>query len=249
VLGIRAGLIHPTVLTPPLKDLAMPELNDQARRAIAAAFGIPQTMLEDAANFATAESHEQQFWRSTVEPRGRMVAAAFNAQLWRGAGLEMQFNFEALDIFQVDEASRAASLSTFIDYLTKCPTYEIAKEGAKNFGYELTDELLKAMEDWFAEKEKKAEEIQGNIDAAQTPPDNNAPVTQDDNAQTAAELRAWRRKALRRMKAGKPAGGFESEYIPAALVGAIEGQLEAVKTADDVDRIFTDAIEGIHGRA
>lgn len=246
VLGIRAGMIHPTILTPPIKDLAMPELNDQARRAIAGAFGIPQTMLEDAANFATAEAHEQQFWRSTIEPRGSMLASAANRQLFKDAGIEMSFAFESLDIFQTEEVERAASLSTFIDYLTKCPTYEIAQAAAVNFGYELTDDLLLAMQAWFAGKEKKAAEIQDNIDNAQNQPDAQEPPANEpaDEKQTVGELRAWRKKAIRRMKAGKACGSFESEYIPAGIAGAIEGQLEAAKTADDVDHIFADAIEG-----
>ena len=244
VLGVRAGMIHPSILTPAIKDLVIPELNDQARRAIAAAFGIPQTMLEDAANFATADAHEKQFWRGNVQPRGMLISGAANRQLWQAAGMEMVFNFEALDVFQTEESERAASLNAFLDYLTKCPTFEIAKEAAANFGYELTDELLAAIKKWFAEKEKKAEEIQ---QGAATPPDNDN--AQEDDAQTIAELRAWRRKAARQMKAGKRPGGFDSEYIPASLSGAIEGQLEEAKTRDAVDQIFADAIEGIHGRA
>ena len=244
VLGVRAGMIHPSILTPAIKDLVIPQLNDQARRAIAAAFGIPQTMLEDAANFATADAHEKQFWRGNVQPRGMLITGAANLQLWRAAGMEMSFNFESLDVFQQEESERSASLNIFIDFISKCPTYEIAKEAAVNFGYELTDELLAAIKKWFSEKEKKAEDIQQDT---ATPSANDS--GQDDNAQTIAELRAWRRKAARQMKAGKQPGGFDSEYIPASLSGAIEGQLEEAKTRDAVDQIFAAAIEGIHGRA
>ena len=64
------GKVTPQTLTPPPKDLEMKELNNQARHNVAMAFGIPQTMLEDAANYATAGEHRLSFWQDTVRPAG-----------------------------------------------------------------------------------------------------------------------------------------------------------------------------------
>lgn len=114
VLAINSDEVKPTVLTQPIKDLAIPELQQQARQAIALAFGIPQTMLEDAANYATAAEHRLSFWQDTIRPLGMKISGAFNEQLFRALGLEMTFAFDELDIFQTDEAQRAGSLNQLI---------------------------------------------------------------------------------------------------------------------------------------
>ena len=227
VLGIKAGSIVPQQLTPPIKDLVMPDLHAQAQHDVALAFGIPQTMLEDSANFATAQEHRLSFYEDTIRPRARIIEDVINTQLLASDGLKLEFDFEAMSIFQEDETARASRLQTLV---TAGVELQLAAEIA---GY--TPEVVARMKP----PEPKPE--------PETPPD--AAQVQTDAQQVAAELRAWRRKAIRRMKAGKAPGGFESEFIPAALVGAIEGQLEAVKTQADVDKIFAVAIEGLNGRA
>ncbi len=55
VVGMRAGSITATTLTPPLKDLAFTELDKIAKDNIAMAFGIKQTLLDsEAANYASS---------------------------------------------------------------------------------------------------------------------------------------------------------------------------------------------------
>ena len=61
ILAVGTKDITPTTLTPPLKDLAMPDLNKQAVHNVALAFGIPVTMLEDAANFACLPADQHVF--------------------------------------------------------------------------------------------------------------------------------------------------------------------------------------------
>lgn len=229
VLGIKSGSITPQQLTPPIKDLVMPDLHAQAQHDVAMAFGIPQTMLEDAANFATAQEHRLSFYEDTIRPRARIIEDVINTQLLASDGLKLEFDFEAMSIFQEDETARASRLQTLV---TAGVELQLAAEIA---GY--PPEIVARMQP-KPEPEPAPVIVNAPVDEPQT-----------DAQQVAAELRAWRRKAIRRMKAGKAPGGFESEFIPAALVGAIEGQLEVIKTAADVDKIFADAIEGLNGRA
>lgn len=114
VLALR-GEIKPQVISQPLDDLAIPELYAQAKQNICNAFGIPQTMLDDAANYATAESHNAQFWQTTVRPRGRMVEGALNRQVFKQMGLEFELSFDELDVFQEDEHERSGSLLTLVN--------------------------------------------------------------------------------------------------------------------------------------
>ena len=68
VMGMRAGSITATTLTPPLKDLAFPELDTIAKKNIAMAFGIKQTLLDsEAANYATAQEDRLSFYEDTIK--------------------------------------------------------------------------------------------------------------------------------------------------------------------------------------
>jgi len=230
VLGIKAGSIVPQQLTPKLSDLVMPELHAQAQHDVALAFGIPQTMLENSANFATAKEHRIGFYEEIIKPRGKLLANIVNTQLLESDGLKLEFDFEAMSIFQEDETARASRLQVLV------ATGIDLRLAAEIAGY--SPEVVARMK--APEPEPEPAPVIVTTPMEQQP---------TDAQQTVAELRAWRRKAIRKMKAGKAPGGFESEFIPAALAGAIEGQLEVVKTAADLDKVFTDAIEGINGRA
>lgn len=219
VLALR-GKVSPTVLTPPPKDLEMKELNNQARHNVAMAFGIPQTMLEDAANYATAGEHRLSFWQDTVRPRGRIYEGVINRQLFKSLGMRIQLDFEEMGIFQVDEAERSGAL------------YNLTQAGfdaltaAEVLGYQLTDEQR-------ARIEAEAAQPTPTPTPTQPPPEGGG-----DN-----DLRLWEKKALRRLKDGKRAAcEFTSAAITAGLTGAIEGALEVCETADEVRRTFAGAV-------
>jgi len=137
VIALR-GEIKPQIITQPMKDLAMPELYEQAKRNICHAFGIPQTMLDDAANYATAAEHTLQFWGSTVKPRGRKIESAINHQVFGQlkSKIVMQFGFDELEVFQEDEANRSTSLQALVN--AGMPLLV----AAEILGYDFTDEQL-----------------------------------------------------------------------------------------------------------
>ncbi len=113
-VAIRAS-VKPTIIGQPVKDLAMTELTTVARQQIAVALGIPQTLIEDSANYATAESHRIQFYENTIIPECSMIAGSLNEQVFKPQGMEFAFQPEQLDIMQEDEAQRAASLGALTD--------------------------------------------------------------------------------------------------------------------------------------
>jgi len=220
VLALR-GKVAPQVLTPPPKDLEMKELNNQARHNVAMAFGIPQTMLEDAANYATAGEHRLSYWQDTVRPRGRIYEGVMNPQLFAPMGLRVELDFEEMGIFQVDEAQRSGALlnltSAGFDTLT----------AAEILGYQLTAEQAARIEKERAVEKQEREAESGNKPAG------------GESDEMEKDLRRWRDKSLKRVKEGKAAAvAFESRAIPAALMGAIEGALEEAKNAEQVRRVF-----------
>ena len=213
VVGIRAGSITATALTPPLKDLTFPELNEIAKDNITMAFGIKQTLLDsEAANYATAQEDRLSFYEDTIKPRARIFADALNTQLLERDGMRLEFRFEEMDIFQEDEGDRADLLNKLT--LAGMPI-ELALELA---GYELTDEqaaMLVAREDAPGPELVDEREI---------------------------ELRRWQRMAEKRIKDGKGIREFESSIIEPSLHGAISGALETAKSVEDVKHLFDSVI-------
>lgn len=230
VLGVRAGSINPVTLTPPLKDLSFPELNDIAKDNIAMAFGIKQTLLDsEAANYATAQEDRLSFYEDTIKPRARLFEDALNEQLLARDGLRLEFQFNEMDLFQEDENDRA-------DLLNKLVNAGLPVEVALSMaGYELTEEQA-AMLDTHQEQADERLDDSTNDNSSQNPRfggESDSQIT---------ELRKWQKMAEKRVKEGKPLREFESAVIEPSLHGAISGALEGVKTVDDVRQIFDSVI-------
>ena len=220
VMGMRAGSITATTLTPPLKDLAFTELDKMSKDNIAMAFGIKQTLLDsEAANYATAQEDRISFYEDTIKPRARIFEDALNTQLLARDGMRLEFKFNEMDIFQEDEGDRADLLNKLT--LAGMPI-ELALELA---GYELTDEqaaMLNVHQEQLDEREDLPE--------------------REPTDEQEIELRKWQRMAEKRVKDGKGLREFESSVIEPSLHGAISGALEGVKSVEDVKQVFESVI-------
>lgn len=210
VLALGADAEVETI-TQPLREMALPELHEQARRSVALAFGIPQTMLEDAANYATAREHRRSFWAETVRPRARFLEAVVNEQLAGPLGLQVRLDVDALDIFQEDEAKRAASLQALVG-------------AGVPMGLAMQMLGMELPEGW-------------EYDPDTGEPRRAVQATEPGGFR--ADLRRWERKALKRAKAGKSAAvDFHSDYIPPTFAEAIRGALEVAEGARAVRMVF-----------
>lgn len=224
--------VKPTVLTQPVKDMMLPELITQARQAIALAFGIPQTMLEDAANYATATEHRLSFWQDTVRPAAEQIAAVVNEQLFGKTGLRLEFAFEQMDMFQEDEAQRASSLGALTNAGVPLLT------AMEILGYDLTDEQIEAIEEANGPKEPEPEPV------APEQPADAQPLSTEEQPDTPMreDMRKWQRKSLKALASGKSASvDFMSDYIPAGVQEHIKRGLEQAQDADAVRGVFASA--------
>jgi len=218
------------------------------------AFGIPQTMLEDAANYATAGEHRMSFWQDTVRPRGLIYEAAINEQLLNPMGLRIYFNYEEMGIFQTDEARRSGA------FLSLTQGGMDALSAAEILGFELTEEQRGRIEGKRLERMLNDPQItQMNADNASGDAglsEKRIGTTNNTNGHELDpslalrmtegnlidELNKWERKALKRIKQkGNGEAPFVSEVIPASLLGAVQGALEAVKDEEGVRSVFEDA--------
>ena len=228
-IGVRAGSMVVKFLTPPLKDLVIPELHEQARRNTALSFEIPITMLEDAANFATAVSGREGYYEDTVIPRSGQFMGDLNEQLFSKFKQVAVQDFYELSMFQQDESQRAAVASSYYAITSdKVLAFELA-------GVELSDEQLARLEK-IDEPEPETKPEDKPTDQTENKPDEQP---EDDAIFTEDDLKRWKKKAIERVKKGKPASfEFESEHITAKDRERIEAGLKNALTIGDVVAVF-----------
>lgn len=236
---VLQGGLKPEVITPPVNTLALPELQAGVRAQIATAMGIPQTMLEDAANYATAVEHKQSFIIDTIAPECELIAEAANTQLFATVGLELQFRPQDLDIMQEDEEQRAGSLASLVS--SGMPL----KLALEVLGYDLTNDQWAMLEQAEAEKRAAAErdfELQKERFAQPVvaAPQQQAPEREERNERAMrSDLRLWERKAVKRLKErGSAVCLFESEHIPDHIKAGIEFDLSGCEDALQVKDVF-----------
>ena len=101
---------------PALSNLAMKDVVEVSRQRIAVAFGIPQTLIEDAANYATAREHRISFWRETVIPAANNIASALSEQYYRRVyNTDVIVDVSAIETLQQDEATKASAVVQLFD--------------------------------------------------------------------------------------------------------------------------------------
>lgn len=210
-------------LTPPIRDLMVPELMQEVRQQIANAFEIPVTWLEDADNRATGVNEDERFWTATMIPEAQRVAGMFNRQLWTPMGLEFRFKFTDLEAIQAQEARKAEATTRLMG---------MALEQEPLYGRERTIWVIDQYWDTMGLDMTKAPE------AAEPEPVPDMTPRDDEDDETDAiraveladlDLVKWRRKVRNRGKAV----GFESEWIPEDLAYSIKMALDISETEAD----------------
>lgn len=163
---VNADTIKPVVIGEGLAELTNVELTDERRNDIAISLGIPLSMVfSDAANYATAEQDEKNFYNTTIVPECEIIAEQLNDQLFDAYGYEIHFNPEAMDIFQQDEVEKSNSFKTYVD--TGIPI----GLAAEMVGIDLPDgwdydKLTQAVEEQKDKNMQRMQEMSGNQPSA-----------------------------------------------------------------------------------
>lgn len=233
-----AAVVKPQVIGYPTKDLAMPELAALVRQQICAAAGVPQTMLEDAANYATAVEQHKTFYSETIIPEATMIMAALNEQVFRPQGLEVDLDWDSLDIFQEDESARAAALKQMTD--AGIPLDLAMQMLGMDLPGQMTYDDLRAR----LERDKvnaTPPQLLPFTGQASNPPSTAAelPETVTPTRAVSDDLDRWRRKALSSLKAGNVADvPFVSEVIPDSTAAVLHERLSVASTDEEVRAAF-----------
>ena len=229
-LFLRSPDLKVTQLTPNIDTMQMPELSERTITAVAATLGVPRTMLEaSAANYATADSDRQSFWRETIVPRLNMYEAVINSQLLNPLKYQFKFNPEMMDVFQADEAARAGS---FLQYVQGGIP---ARSAAMLLGIDNLDQYWPADEAPAPTPDAPSEPLQDTEPALTTPEVVEIPA--DAEAKT-AEWALLSKKVERRIKSGRdPRTSFDSALITAEEVIAVMARCYKGMTVAEVHEI------------
>lgn len=228
---VRSPDLKVTTITPDINTLMLPELQERVITSIAMTLGVPRTMLEaSAANYATADSDRQSFWRETIVPRLSLYDQVLNGQLLDGLGYELYFQPEALDVLQADEANRSGSLLQLVQA-------GVPLRGAMQIlGYDGIEEALGPE----PEPTPVVEPTPLPPEPSPAPPTDDVVVEEQVDAAAVASLREehWSllaKKLERRIKAGKsPVCGFESDVISQDEVKSVMARITPEMTVDEV---------------
>jgi hypothetical protein len=233
-----SGDLKTNILSMPLNQMVIPALAGQARQAVALAFGIPQTMLDDAANYATAVEHRKSFYDETVTPRTNLYEDAINTQLFanlRDLDIRLKFNPEKMEIYQEDEAKRAGSLKSLVE--SEVPL----KTAMEVLGYNLTEKQWATIDDVMNKPPPPPPVI---VDAQSRPIDQAQQKPVDNQEPVKSELKLWERKSINSIKRGKPATvDFITEIIPPFMVENIQAALQDIDTIEGVKSVFAIALD------
>lgn len=227
------GQVNAQIVTFPLDQMDMAPIQENAVKNIVSTFGVPRTMIEaSAANYATADSDRQSFWRETIVPRLAFYERILNEQLFKPLKYEFKYLPEMLDVFQVDEAARANSLVLLVQAGLPLQ-YAMSTLGYKN------------IEAALGLPEPQVQEVDGGVNVDSNTPVNVTVALPDErNASGLAsvrmqELEQYEDKATKRFKPGKSAAvKFTSDTLPGYLLDYIDAELQSVKKKSDIAAIF-----------
>jgi len=219
----NAETIDPRVIGAGVDDLKDNNIYRQAIENIAMGTGMPLSLLlANSANYATAQEEKATWYESDIVPFVNWMAYEYNTQLFQPMGLFLEFRPETVDANQEDETSRAGAINSFMDFLNKCPTYEVFIGTAETFGYELSESLISAADKYYKEKKEAAavvvEQTAPKDEPMEEPEDEEPeedkpeePMKWIPSLDELEEMRVWREVALRRNRKGE---GMDFEYLP-----------------------------------
>jgi len=209
-------------LTPPIKDLMVPELMQEVRQQIANAFELPVTWLEDADNRATGVNEDERFWTATMIPEAQRVAGMMNRQLWEPMGLKFRFKFGDLEAIQAQEARKAEATTRLMG---------VALDQEPLYGRERTIWVIDQYWDTMGLDMTKAPAAEEPEPVPDFTPQDADEDTDPTRAVELAELDLvkWRHKVKNRGRVCD----FDSDWIPADLAYSIKMALDVAETEAD----------------
>lgn len=197
----NAEMITPTVIGDGIDNLKEESITQNKLADIAMAIGMPLSiLLANSANYATAQTEYQSWFRDTLAPWCNFMAGCLNKQIFNAMGLRFEFRPEMTDPGQEDEVQRANAYQAYVN------SGMLPSIAAQVVGIELPNGIEYTMLDPEPEPEPKTQPIQETEQVEDE---------LEGETELTKELRRWRKKATKAFRAGKPAlVEFVSDIIP-----------------------------------
>jgi len=116
--------LTPTVIGQPIKDLAMPDLEQTKRLQILAAHDLPPGLAEPKTNRAERDALQLAAWQDHLEPYiETFIEPALNKQLFNPLNLRLSFQYSLLEVYQAKELEKGEKAAFFVSGVM-LPAYE-----------------------------------------------------------------------------------------------------------------------------
>jgi len=116
--------LTPTIIGQPIKDLAMPDLEQTKRLQILAAHDLPPGLAEPKTNRAERDALQLAAWQDHLEPYCEtFIEPALNRQLFNPLGLRVSFQYSLLEVYQAKELEKGEKAAFFVSGVM-LPAYE-----------------------------------------------------------------------------------------------------------------------------
>jgi len=245
---ISAETMDVKVIGDGIDNLKDSSLHDEKLADIAMAAGMPLSLLlANSANYATAQTEYEMWFRDKIVPDSHIVAASLNEQLFEPMGLRFEFRPEESEHGQEEEKARAYAYTM---YVSSGMRPSIA---AEMLGLDLPQgvEFESLDEGWVPKSERLPQfgEIKPKPDAGTArqmreeeqdskPPEvKNEPTTL--TIQQLRELELWQDMAFRKLKQKKDLDfPFVCKAVPEEIASKIRDRLPDCKNERDIENCF-----------
>ena len=210
-------------LTPPLKEMVIPQIDDKAQAKIAIAMGVPHSLLfQAAANYATAQVDDLSFYTKTIVPEAMFLQRQVNKLLFKKMGLLFQFRPDQMEIFQQQELEKVNAAIPLYDRQV-IDRDELRTAGGFQPGEQTAVPDLETPDTDMDEDEP-------------------APAPTRSRAVTdaqAAELKQWERKVMKRLADERPYTiPFAPEHLTTVQTAVVRKALLTAESREEVKAAF-----------
>jgi hypothetical protein len=232
------GKFTPTVIGEGIESLKDETVYDNALRNIAIAIGMPlDALLQNAANFATAQVHKSTWFTDTLTPMAMSLAEPINEQVFKPLGYKFEFRPETADPDMEEERRRIDAANVLYTILMTENRKDADKVALETFGIDLPA--------WFTWEQKEEEDPEPE-ETTDTAPQAVGQVDDEYEEEEKSlsvpamrEMVNWQELAFRKHKRGQSlAFDWEARDIPADVAEGIKSRLALASSEDEIKAAF-----------
>lgn len=229
---VISNKVEPKVIGSDPKDTAAPELQKAGREDVAAAMGVPMSMLYSSALAGgTADAERLNFFEQTIFPESDLIIPVANERWLAPQGMEIIADYDRHEVRQWAFAQRAEAMVK----LTAGAATLTVDEGRARLG-------LPPMEKPPTPPPPAAPAALPGPPGAppQLPPPSDAPPDAlPSDAPATKALALWQAKALNRLRRGRAAAvGFDDEALDPEEAAIIAERLRGATTPEAIKKAF-----------